>query len=470
MFKTTILLDSDDTIMDVTQCEFMYTMTSSNIVVISDDMLRKINITKLNPSLLIIIGRHSPLSMKCEIKYFDSVRLCIGFLSEYHSESIWWIICGNAMMTEMIWNGVINDIHVIKLMISMEHEIAMNHRKEKYDYTAIDDYSCQFSRHSAYAIMDYNRRATHTRYSRCNEEENELLRAMRSIISDGNYRDNRTGVATYSTFGKSFEYRMIERVDASTGKSLYRFPLLTTKRMFVRGVFAELKWFLSGQTDSKILENQGINIWKGNSSREYLDSYGLYEYAEGKCGPIYGHQWRSWGAEYDQNRKDHIGSGHDQVAQCINSLKFDPFSRRHIISGWNVSQLENMALPPCHVIYQFYVHEKKGQRYLSLSMYQRSGDTFLGVPFNICSMGMLLLLMSHQVGYKPYKIVHMIGDMHIYENHLDAVQKQVKRTPNMFPFIGISAPVKDNIEDYEFSEVIIDGYVHHNTIKADMVA
>ncbi len=238
----------------------------------------------------------------------------------------------------------------------------------------------------------------------------------------------------------------------------------------MRGVFAELKWFLGGQTDSKTLEEQGVNIWKGNSTREYLDSYGLSKYEDGKCGPIYGHQWRSWNAPYDQTRDNHIGDGYDQVMTCVDSLKYDPFSRRHIISGWNVSQLEDMALPPCHVLYQFYVHEEDGEKYLSLSMYQRSGDTFLGIPFNVCSMGLFLLIMAHHVGYKPYKLVHTVGDMHVYETHLDAVARQLVRAPNMFPFARMTGAVRDCIEDYEFSDVVIDGYVSHGPIKAGMVA
>ncbi len=470
MFKTVIFSDANDIILDVSQCQFMYTVSSNNIIVLFDDMLYKIDIAKLNPSLLIIIGNNSSLTMKYKVKYFNTLALGIKYLSEYFSDKTWWIICGNSIMNDLIWNGAIIDITLIHSSDTHDELYAMNNHLEKYDYTSVNDKSCQFIKQSSYSMIDYNKQVTNTRYYRNNHEELELLNAMKDIINDGNYRTNRTGISTYSTFGKSFEYKMIERIDAITGKSLYQFPLLTTKKMFLRGVFAELKWFLSGQTDSKILESQGVNIWKGNSSRKYLDSYGLYEYDEGKCGPIYGHQWRSWNAEYDQTKINHIGEGYDQVQACINSLKFDPFSRRHIISGWNVSQLEEMTLPPCHVIYQFYVHEKNNQRYLSLSMYQRSGDTFLGVPFNICSMGLFLMIMAHQVGYKPYKLVHTIGDMHIYETHVAAVNKQIKRTANMFPFIGILSDVKDNIEDYEFNDIIIDGYVSHNIIKADMIA
>jgi len=474
MFKTVLFIDNNDTILDVSQSNFMNATSSDDVIVISNEMLHLIDITKLNPSLLILIGPEMNLDITAPIRNFENLQSGIKYLSNNHGKDTWWIVCSMETLNDLIWNGAIIDIHIIKILSSVSDKSTtqlkpLSKKYNKCDYTIMNEESCEFTL-KKYNYISNENKIEYLHYSRTNEEESKLLDVMTDIIRRGNYRNNRTGVATYSTFGKTFEYRMIERIDPVSHKSLYRFPLLTTKKMFLRGAFAELQWFLRGQTDSKILEEQKVNIWKGNSTREYLDSYGLDEYAEGTCGPIYGHQWRSWNAEYDQTKNNHIGQGYDQVMQCINSLKTDPFSRRHIISGWNVAQLEEMALPPCHVIYQFYVHEENDQKYLSLSMYQRSGDTFLGVPFNICSMGLFLLMMAHQVGYKPYKLVHTIGDMHIYKNHIEAVSKQLVRTPNMFPFIGISCDVKDKIEDYEFKDIIIDGYVSHAAISANMVA
>jgi thymidylate synthase len=457
MFKTVLFVDIDDAVLDVSQSGFAVRTTIDEIMVITEDMLGRVNISKFRPSLLVVIGVATDIKTEAPVKEFPKIETAIRYLSNSFGSEPWWIICDTQLMNKFIWHGAIMDVHIIK------NRKPINCTYDKLSYELLNHEACQFSIKKYHYTIDEDR-IEYTHYSRKNEEEMRLLEVMGEIVRDGHLRNNRTGVSTYSTFGKTFEYRMVER------DGMYRFPLLTTKRMFVRGVFAELKWFLSGHTDSKILEGQGVNLWKGNSTREYLDEYGLSGYQEGKCGPIYGHQWRAWGAPYDQTKTSHIGEGIDQVQQCLTSLKNDPFGRRHIISGWNVGQLAEMALPPCHVIYQFYVHEEGGQRYLSLSMYQRSGDTFLGIPFNICSMGLFLLLMSHQLGYKPYKLVHTVGDMHVYANHIEAITKQIVRTPNMFPFVGMKDIVRDNIEDYEFNDIIVDGYISHAAIKADMVA
>ncbi len=457
MFKTVLFVDIDDALLDVSQSGFAVRTTADEIIVIEEDMLARIDISKFNPSLLVIIGTTDDVQTSAPTKTFHKLETAIRYLSNSFGSESWWVICDMRTMDELIWNGAIMDIHIIK------NKKPIKCTGDRLSYAMMNNPGCQFSA-KQYNYTNDDDRIEYTHYSRSNGEENRLLEVMGEIVRDGHLRNNRTGVSTYSTFGKTFEYRMVER------NGMYRFPLLTTKKMFLRGVFAELKWFLSGHTDSKILEAQGVNLWRGNSTREYLDEYGLSEYAEGKCGPIYGHQWRAWGAPYDQDKLTHIGEGIDQVQQCLKSLKEDPFSRRHIISGWNVGQLDEMALPPCHVIYQFYVHEDGGDRYLSLSMYQRSGDTFLGIPFNICSMGLFLILMSHQLGYKPYKLVHTVGDMHIYANHIEAITKQLVRAPCMFPFIGMPGIVRDNIQDYEFNDIIVDGYISHAAIKADMVA
>lgn len=304
-----------------------------------------------------------------------------------------------------------------------------------------------------------------------NSEEMNLHRCLKHIISNGNSNPNRTDIDTLSVFGKMFEYKMEEQVDTD-GTHMYKLPLITSKRMFTRGVFEELKWFLKGGTNSRDLSAIGINIWNGNTSRQYLDKIGLTHYKEDECGPIYGFQWRHWGANYESGKTDYGTEGIDQIANVINSLKTDPFGRRHIINGWNVTQLKEMCLPPCHVMYQFYVHEENGNKYLSLMMTQRSCDAFLGLPFNICSVAMLLFLMSHHVGMKPYKIVHSIGDMHIYKNHIKAVEQLVSRTPYQFPFIKFRKPNthKTDLSEYNFDDIEIVKYYCHDLIKAQMVA
>lgn len=595
-----------------------------------------------------------------------------------------------------------------------------------------------------------------------NAEETILLNTMKDIINNGFKKSNRTAVDTRSVFGRMFEYHMERKIDPQTGQSMYRLPLLTTKKMFTRGVFAELKWFLNGRVDSKELETKGVNIWKGNTSRDYLDSVKLSDYKEGETGPIYGFQWRHWGADYISDKKNYHGEGIDQIDRVINSLKDDPFSRRHVISGWNVADLDKMCLPPCfvagtlvntkrgyveidrlldndivlthlgnwksiinrqertyrgniytinhvgcgdaieateehpflvkviqmtsfepaqyklskdtqwiaakdldperhvlcipitqeqkpvsitvvvdgelmpsqsidyfmigvfigkhgnmldlqfvppgwsilkqfsqnsrevccdmipewvqslpkadlydlirgfefscsirlqkflitpnkhvalalqriyakvgiatrvtriddtyiivkvtsniqgrcyaddkylylpiagiqsnasdvlvynlevaddnsyvvqniathncHMLYQFLVHEENGTKYLSLMMTQRSCDTFLGLPFNLCSLGMFLFLMARTVGMEPYKIIHSIADMHIYENHIEAAQQQVTRKPYAFPYIRTRADVPNkSIESYEYSDLEIIGYTSHGPLSGSMV-
>lgn len=579
-----------------------------------------------------------------------------------------------------------------------------------------------------------------------NLEEKHLLNTMQDIISNGHVQQNRTSIPTRSVFGRMFEYQMIQQVDPKSNEPMYRIPMLTTKKMFLRGIFEELMWFLNGRVDAKELQAKKVRIWDGNTSREYLDRVGLTEYEEGETGPIYGFQWRHWGAEYVSGKKEYNREGLDQVAQTVYSLKTDPFSRRHIISGWNVADLDKMCLPPCfiagskvltdrgyvaieelqdidkvythkgnwkpiinrqkrsyakdlykithganinpiicteehpflvkrylshdspswmaakdivptehlicipiermqgppsititfegkflipkelnyermggfvampygfkehsgweilsqfrdsthtliipewlqrsqihdlhmfiygfessaaspyascfhvenmecalslqriyaklgiasrvsldidnpviikqstnigvgrysdghylympimdvsrhreeeaidvynievaddnsyvvqnvathncHVLYQFLVHEEHGQKHLSLMMTQRSCDTFLGLPFNICSLGLFLALMAKTVDMIPHKIIHSIADMHIYENHIDAAQSQIAREPYPFPYIRVIRK-KAAIEDYTLDDIEIIGYQSHSAIKAPMVA
>lgn len=229
-----------------------------------------------------------------------------------------------------------------------------------------------------------------------------------------------------------------------------RFPLLTTKRVWWKGVVEELLWFIRGSTSSKELEAVGVNIWKGNSTREFLESRGL-DYEEGELGPVYGAQWRRWG-------------GIDQLQRSIEALKKDPESRRNIVSAWNVSDLDKMALPPCHSFYQFHVD----QHGLVISMYQRSADLFLGVPFNIASYSLLCYLVAATVGIKPSRLVMYFGNIHIYQSHLDAVTEQLSREPKELPTVTITP--QSTIDDYTSDDILLENYNPHTTIKADMIA
>lgn len=283
--------------------------------------------------------------------------------------------------------------------------------------------------------------------------EYNYLQCLNTILYQGSRRQTRNSI-TYSQFGKTLEFD-IE----------HSFPLLTTKRMAIRSIVEELLWFIRGQTDSRILDSKGVKIWNGNSSRSALDAIGHTHRREGDCGEIYGFQWRHWGAEYKDCETDYTDQGYDQLAEVIHLLKTDPTSRRILFTGWNPDRLRNMCLPPCHVLYQFYVDEKNR---LHCQMYQRSQDLFLGAPFNIASVALLVYLLSYYTYKTPGTIRICVGDMHIYETHVEAVKQQLTRTPIEWCQLRL-VNMPDQIENVEYENLKFVNYQSHDAIRADMV-
>ena len=482
MFKLAAFLKSDGSSIDPFACDQLSLYLRGGIIITTKHMFELTNgfsaATDKTILQLIVIG-NDPCILEIGLNangnaiFVKDIKGCIRRLSRDFQNQEWWFVGDNRTAQDLILQGVIMDVHLSKSYgkyNSTEWKLYDPHTINDpvlFNKSLLERPDMEFSLISQTNIYE-SRTIRH--YIRRNREECNLLCAMNEIINHGFKRPNRTGVDTRSLFGKQFEYRMVEKIDSDTGRSSFRLPLLTTKKMFVRGVFGELKWFLNGSTDSKILEKDGINIWKGNSSREFLDATGKQTYPDGECGPIYGFQWRHWGAEWDAQKNDYTDQGIDQVAQVIESLQKDPYSRRHIISGWNVKDLNKMCLPPCHVLYQFLVHDEGDQKYLTLMMTQRSCDVFLGLPFNICSLGLFLLMMSHRVGMKPYKIIHSISDFHLYETHIEAASIQIKREPCMFPYVSINGDPKENLQDYDFKDITIEDYFSYERISADMVA
>ena len=240
-------------------------------------------------------------------------------------------------------------------------------------------------------------------------------------------------------------------------------PLLTTKRVFWKGVLEELLWFIKGSTNANELKEKGIKIWDGNSSREFLDKQGFYDREEGDLVPIYGFQWRHFGARYIDMHTDYTNQGIDQLSEVINKLKTNPSDRRIIMTAWNPIDIPNMALPPCHCFVQFYVANDE----LSCMLYQRSGDVGLGVPFNIASYSLLTYMIAHVTGLKLGEFVHTIGDAHVYLNHIDGLEEQLKREPRPFPKLNIKRKV-ENIDDFKYDDFELIDYNPHAIIKLDM--
>ena len=287
-----------------------------------------------------------------------------------------------------------------------------------------------------------------------NHEEEQYLNLIRQIVTDGCVKDDRTGVGTISLFGAQMRFSLRGG----------RLPLLTTKRVFWRGVCEELLWFLKGETYSKLLSDKGVHIWDENGSREFLDKRGLSNNVEGDLGPVYGFQWRHFGADYNGYTGDYSGKGVDQVKQIVETLRTNPNDRRILLSAWNPTAIDKMALPPCHILAQFYVNNKKE---LSCQMYQRSCDMGLGVPFNIASYSLLTILLAKASGLVPGEFIHTLGDAHVYKNHVEPLQQQLLRTPRQFPFLLIKKE-RDFLEDYECGDFEVVDYDPYPQIKMEM--
>jgi thymidylate synthase len=258
----------------------------------------------------------------------------------------------------------------------------------------------------------------------------QYLDLMRHVQQHGHQKTDRTGTGTVSVFGWQSRY------DLAAG-----FPMVTTKKLHLRSIIHELLWFLQGDTNIKYLQDNGVKIWD-----EWADE-------NGDLGPVYGKQWRSW--------QSTDGRSVDQIAKLLDSLQNNPDSRRHIVSAWNPADVDSMALPPCHCLFQFYVADGK----LSCQLYQRSADIFLGVPFNIASYALLTLMLAQVCGYQPGEFVHTLGDAHLYLNHLEQTELQLSRTPRALPTMRLNPAVKD-LFAFRFEDFTLEGYDPHPHISA----
>jgi len=260
----------------------------------------------------------------------------------------------------------------------------------------------------------------------------QYLDLLSRVLDEGVQKGDRTGTGTISVFGHQMRFDLAEG-----------FPLLTTKKLHLKSIIHELLWFLNGDTNIAYLKENGVRIWD-----EWADG-------NGDLGPVYGHQWRSW--------PGHTGEPIDQIAWLMRELKENPNSRRLIVSAWNVADVDHMALPPCHCLFQFYVAEGR----LSCQLYQRSADIFLGVPFNIASYALLTLMVAQAAGLKPGEFIHTFGDAHLYLNHLDQAREQIRRSPRALPRMSLNPEVA-SVFDFKYEDFVLDGYDPHPHIKAEV--
>ena len=285
------------------------------------------------------------------------------------------------------------------------------------------------------------------------------LNLIRQIIKSGRKQIGRNGT-TYTSIGETLRFSLEDN----------KIPLMTTKKLAWRVCLKELLWFMNGDTNNKILKDQNVKIWNGNGTREFLDSRGLNYLKEDDLGPVYGHQWRFWNAPYNRNMgclEDYRGKGIDQLQNVIDEINISKetgeSSRRMIMSAWNPEQLDEMALPPCHVLSQYHLVNNK----LSCTLYQRSGDVGLGVPFNIASYSFLTHLLAKHCGLEAGEFVHFIGNAHIYDDHIEPLKLQLENEPYEFPNLEIKKK-RENIDNYKFDDFSINNYKFHKVIKMDM--
>lgn len=417
---------------------------------VEEDMLFFKHITTSYPNNAVIMGKktfeslgHKPLKDRVNIvvsktllntpPYPQNVSItsslddAINEAKELQCPNIF-IIGGISLIEEALQRNDIEKVYINIINVICEDGLKYNYKLPlsfvKTEERSTKDVSCY----------------TYERIIKTGEEE--YINLVKDVLINGQSRDDRTGVGTIGLFGKHFT------MDISNS-----FPLLTTKRVWWKGVLEELLFFISGSTDTKILEEKGVNIWKGNTSREFLDKRGLHNLKEGEYGKSYGYQWRKFGDKVDQ------------LQSLIDGIKNDPFSRRHYMTAWNPLELDNIPLPACHLSCQFYV--SNDNKKLSCQVYMRSCDVFLGLPFNIASYACLTYMICHLTNLQPHTLSFCLGDTHIYKNHISQCEEMVKRNLRDFPKLRLKRKV-ENIDDFKAEDFEIIGYNPHPTIKAEM--
>lgn len=413
----------------------------NNAIVMGRKTWESLPVKPLPGRLNVVMTRDCEAIYPKEVVIFNNFKRCILELSRNKIIDEVFIIGGSEIYNLFISSPIVTTIYVTRI-----HQ--MNNKADAF-FPKADGFILSESSD----VIENNPPFTFQTYKRINKEEMQYLDICKDVIDSGNCKGDRTGTGTISKFGVTMRFSLKD------GK----IPVLTTKKVFWKAVVLELLWMISGSTDARVLKDQGIGIWDGNSTREFTDLSGFPDREAGDLGPVYGHQWRYFGAKYIDSKTDYSGQGIDQLQRCIDLIKNEPNSRRIVMSAWNASDIELMNLAPCHCLVQFYVHDG----HLSLSLYQRSGDMGLGIPFNISSYSLLLCLVAQVTNLIPGEFIHTIGDCHVYNNHVDALCTQIYREPKGFPSISIN-PEINSIDDFKISDIVLSNYYPESSISMKM--
>lgn len=427
---------------------------NKNVVLMGFNTFKSIGLKPLKDRMNIVLTKNNYSDAHDNLIYFKNVDDVLLFLHANNKrfEELF-IIGGNQIYKKFLELKIISTIYLNIIDDSYDCDCSFDTKNIEYNYQLVSSFGKVDHINDKYVNVFFKQ------YKFINRDENKYLDLMKYILGNGAERLDRTGAGTLSTFGEMIKY------DVRNGT----IPLLTTKRMFFRGIVEELLFFVSGKTDTKILEDKNVNIWKGNTSREFLDSRGLHEYREGDMGPMYSFQLRHWGAEYKTCDDDYTGKGYDQLENVIYLIKNDPTSRRILFSYWNPVDFQKTPIPCCHILYQFDVDTENNE--LSLAFYCRSQDYCLGTPFNIASATVLLNMVCYLTNYKPSHVSHFMGNVHIYKPFIEPFTTQTKREPYPFPKLLIKPINKiEKIEDFKYEDFKLVLYSYHPAIKADMIA
>ena len=418
--------------------------TMGNILIMGRKTVE--NLPKLpNRTIYALSSSKLPICSLNQTIQFQSVVPSIEYaLENKKSDQKVFIAGGGQIYDDILDNNryIIDTLHLSKLKSGYDCDIFLKHRNILREWCMVN--------HTKYDMFDHYE-LKYLKYS-----EHQYLDLLKKLVFQGMKRLGRNGY-TKSLFGENMKFDLREG-----------FPLLTTKKMFFRGIVEELLFFIRGQTDSKILEAKKVNIWKGNTSREFLDSIGKPERREGIMGPLYGAQWRHFNGVYNE-KTGKTSQGIDQLENIVYDLKFDPYSRRIIMTDFNPCQVKDGVLFPCHsIIIQFFVENG----YIDMLAYSRSVDMFHGAPFNIASYALFLTLMAKITNLTPRYLNLSLGDIHIYEEHFEMVNKQLQNIPYVFPTLKLRKDIfsLEDVENLEYKDFILENYKSHSSLKAPMVA